>query len=1839
MQWTGRQLQYNWTIPLLLAGGAAVKFALDNETAFTKIKKVYGDAQDAAEQFNKEAGLMPDALYGQQKAAQVFKNELDALSGAFEALSSRYGVAQKDVLEVGAAWAAAGQSGVALAQSTELTIKTSLIGDMDLVAAGKALISIQAQYGLSTKQLSYALAELNAIDNQTAIGMQGLIDGFGRSAGVAREAGIDVRHLGALLAALVPATGSAAQAGNALKTIISRIIAPTQDAADVMKAFGVDTSTAAWQANSAMDQLQILADKMNNTLHKSGDESLRLSSHQKEVVASVLGSRYQMNKFLVLMRELGPEQSYYEKALNATSDRQKVFKVATQELNAVLDSNPRKLKIILTTLQNGMATAIQPLIPYLLYLAGAISRMVHAFTSLDPGIQKLILAFLVALALVGPLTKYFSSLVILIITMAAPIRLLAGWFMALATSEAVVNGVTEVTRRSFIGMFATMLLAPFRWFIAGIGFMIGSLLASTRFLKVAQLAVGVYSLAWAAGAVAVRASVAGITTFVPLAWASMMRLIAAVQIQGLGVILKGWLLNLSLMAKYSLYSPIVTSFSAVFGTLQFVMGYWFKTFLAIAGDFAFRFNLILLAGWVRILAVFETFQLAMLGAWAAFSRTFLAGWAGIYLGISAIMTAGSQVLIRIWAAMTVGLNAVLAAGGMILTRTWAVVQIAMSAISMQFWSQMIRIWLVGMTGLMKLLPMMLKVITTFVAQVRFALAVLGPEIIAFLIGPWGIAIGIVVALLLAFRKQIAQAWGNIVNYFADSSNAMTQTVLNAWNALPKGITNALVAVVRVVQAAALAVYHWFSYLNPFAHHSPSLVENVTKGMAVVKEQFRGMAASVGRDIKAAYNEIKAFGRATANLRGRSNTIQEHEQRQKIAKFDPGALAAFDKLSHRLKILNRDLAMVQAAEDRQQKIVDKWTDVVERLNNKIDRQQKKLEALQAIQSKWADKLQAAQDSLSAFANAPIKGMQAMSDAIFENEMAQKRLQLQMMKLEEVTGPLDDIKSKMDAINGAQEMLSGKRGDLAAGGAGSDILKTYDDQISALEKQKKSYNSSTDALQSMSDQLDELARKGQLLDLQNSLKFDPLTRQIERAAYAMKELPFDQIMAGIKGAQSDIIRYQDRLDDATAAVDRQQAAVDRLTASRDKMQAILDRENAKLEKIKDTYDAISQAIQDVSSAMSDAATAADTLAQAAEKAKEKSKSKTGGSESISPALAAFQNAGKGDLPTAGGSGFPIRTDWADQTDQIQKYTDSISQEAANAFADINPFNSIKKKFGEFAGWAKQRWSDFASAANDMFSHIFGGSSFGDAADGFRVAWAKVSDWFSKNVISPIMKLWDLFGPSIKEIVTNAMHGFQNIWKQISPVLAKIGDDFKDILPALKGFWRVIKLVALYLYGDLVPIIKIALEIIANTIYPILEALGGILKGALQMVHGVIQIIMGFFMLFTSDWKRGLHLLLIGVLNILKGLMTAVVAIFKGAWKILLGVVRGIVEGVVEFFVWLYDVLVGHSIIPDLVKAIFHWFEKLGKIAKWIWDHVLHPIVKIFGKVLQLVVAVVKLWFKGIIGALKVLWAIAKWIWDYVLVPIFDVWKAALKVVIALVKLWWKGIPIEWKILTTVAKWLWDHVLKPIFKKYKELWDKLVKPALKLWWTGIQAEWKILTTLAKWYWEHVLKPIYTKVKDLWNKNVKPALKLWWAGIQAEWKILWGAAKWLWEHVLKPIYEKVKDVWNKYIKPALKAWWEGIRNAWNSLLALGKWFWDHILKPLWDRFKDAWEKIRETTRNAKERIGEIIDGIKAKFTGLIDTIKGLPGKIKDFAGNFKTAGAKIIGSLWNGMKTAGSV
>src|SRR6478609_1010129 len=377
MQWAGRQLQYNFTIPLILAGGAATNFALDNERAMTRLKKVYGDGQ---------------------RDASVYRKEIDALGRAFESLSNEFGVARSDVINIAADWAAAGASGLALAKNTRLTIETMILGEMDAATATQSLIAIQAQYGQSTKDLATTIDVLNQVENQTGASMSGLIEGFVRAAGVARDAGIDVRHLAAMIAALVPAAGSAAQAGNAIKTIVSRILSPTKEAAEVMGLMGINTAKMSWETLNGTQRLEAMAKRFN-----------QLDTAQKTVVSSVIASRWQINKFSTLMRDITNVNGYYLKSLNATIDPLANQAQKVRELNAVLDSNPQKFKQIGVIMQNVLADAIQPLLPDLVRLGQAVAGTLKKFQELDPNVQKLIMLFLLLLAAIGPVMRYVGS--------------------------------------------------------------------------------------------------------------------------------------------------------------------------------------------------------------------------------------------------------------------------------------------------------------------------------------------------------------------------------------------------------------------------------------------------------------------------------------------------------------------------------------------------------------------------------------------------------------------------------------------------------------------------------------------------------------------------------------------------------------------------------------------------------------------------------------------------------------------------------------------------------------------------------------------------------------------------------------------------------------------------------------------------------------------------------------------------------------------------------------------------------------------------------------------------------------------------------------------------------------------------------------------------------------------------------------------------------------------------------------------------------------------------------------------------------------------------------------
>jgi hypothetical protein len=1242
-------------------------------------------------------------------------------------------------------------------------------------------------------------------------------------------------------------------------------MAPTKQAADVMAEMGINVTDMSWKSANGAERLKIMEQKFD-----------KLTDSGKAFVSSIIASRWQVNKFDVLMRELGSTTGFYQKALDATSSDTKTFQIANQELQKVLSSNPRRLQIIWTTLQNGAADAVQPLIPYIIWLAGLVKDLVVAFQNIPAPVQKMILAFAVLLALFGPLLKYFGSTATLI----GQIGLIFGRGLAVPV------------------MIAGRALAGFR------------------------IVLGSIATVWGA--------------------------VVGVIIRGLGMIPAA----AALMATG--VSKVVTGLLAVFRFLALVPSVVFAT-------------------WRASIA-------AMMGAWAVFTATVRAAYLSMQLGLITAQAMG--------AVAAAGIQATMMRSWMIFLTAWRTTGMVMFGAAG-----------VGMrTALLAALSP-----AKIFAVIGAAFSRLGPLLLRVVTGPVGLIVTAVLALLILCRKQIIQIWTNISDWWSSTNNNLVENIIKAWYALPAGVQKALIAVAKIVQTIALKIYELFSYLNPFAHHSPSLVENVTKGMDVIRGQFARLGSIKG-DIAGAYAAIKQFGGTAASL-GLDDFSQDLAQ---IKEFAPALAPGFIALHNILNVLNADMAKMESAIAAQQAVVDRWQAALDKANAALDAQQAKLDALQKVSANYSDLLDQAQKRLQDWADTPIKGMQAMSDQIFANEQAQKKLRLEMLKMEEVNGTLDDLQAKMAGLNGTIETLTAEQSDLRGAGAGSDITGYYQDQLNGLEAQKQAINDQMKPFQDLNDAMDELARKGEMLDLQNSLQFDPLTRQIELASKAMKEMPFSSIMAGITAAKADVDKYTGALDKANAAVDAQKAVVDRMTAARDATSKQLDAEKAKLDKLNDAYSALKDAINDVESAMRDMSSAA----QAAEQAQKAKKAAADGPMTLADAQG-------GNFADVGGTGAALRTDWSDQSAEIDKLTADLQKKSADAFKGIDMFGPIKKKWSEFTGWWGKNINPIFATLGDLMSHVFdnvGGIDFKGIFQPFKTAW----DWVSKVAKA----LWALFSPAFSEIIDSAKKGIKQFWDQVGPALSGLKDLVGPLKEAWSGLWPAIQIILKILIGAILLALRVMFDIIGNIIGPIIQAIGGILKGLILIVKGVVQ---GVLAIINGDWK----LAFTAMWNVVKGVFDIIWAILKGAVKIIWGIIKGLVEGIVGFFKWLYDVLVGHSIVPDLVNGIIAVFKWLVSIPKWVWDKVLVPIYNFF-----------------------------KSIWDNYIKPIVT---TMINGAILIIKGW-----------AIIGKWVWDNVLNPLYGKFKGLWYSYISPIIHTMADGVVKGIQGISTVLKWVNDKFITPL---------------------------------------------------------------------------------------------------------------------------------------------------------------------
>jgi TP901 family phage tail tape measure protein len=752
INWVGRQLTYNFTLPLVLAGKGLMDFSMDVERSMIQVRKVYGDVADDP---------------------AMLKAELDALSKSFELLSTRFGIHQKDVIDIAAAWAAAGSAGVGLAEATKATIETMLLGDMNAQQATEGLIAIQSQWRFSTKknadgvsELTLQLAYLNAIENATGISTQGLVEVIQRAGGTARTSGASLRELGALAAALVPATGDAAQAGTALRSIISSLQSPTQAAMDALKLMGITVTDPKWMGADVVDKLRMLSTNF-----------VGLSDAQQGVVSQFIATKWQVSRFDVLMRDIASGTGYFQKALDVTADSTNALAIRQRELLTVLESNPKKWDIMVNATRNAMSKAFLPMIPAIMSLVNFITQLAVAFGNLNPNVQKWILLGLAAVAMLGPLLSILGSTMQLLGT---------------------VGSAFESASK------------PILWFI-----------------------------------------------------------------------------------KRALWPLIQT----------------------------------------------------LVEVGAAFASTALEALASFVVAIGPI--------------------------------GWAIIG---------------------------------------------ALAV--------------IAAGVYLVLHTDIEEKI---WDVI------------KSVANAFAQLPRVVGEALMAVLRTIGNFMGAIVDALSYLNPFARHSPSLVDNVRSGVSTILDEY-GRLKSIPGMIRGAASSLEAFSNAT-NAQGMTTREVELRKKANVEGASPAASAQANNLVNQIMSLQRALPGLERAISQQESVVDAWTKALKNADNQIEQMEAHLKSVENAYNDLGDRIDAANKRIAELADTPIQGMGALEDAIFANQHAQDLLNMSLLEFERRGYTIDSIKDKYAAMAGEIELLRGTQAELRNAGAGSDILGWYDQQIGAIQGQKK------------------------------------------------------------------------------------------------------------------------------------------------------------------------------------------------------------------------------------------------------------------------------------------------------------------------------------------------------------------------------------------------------------------------------------------------------------------------------------------------------------------------------------------------------------------------------------------------------------------------------------------------------------------------------------------------------------------------------------------------------------------------------------------------------------------
>lgn len=413
----GTSLTVGLTAPLVALAGGAAKLAIDFESSFAGVRKTV----DATEP---EFAAMAQAFRGLAKEIPVSVTELNKLGESAGAL----GIPNQEIVNFAKVMA-------------ELGVTTNLTSD----EAANAIARIQNIFGAAGQDTDRLASTLVALGNAGASTEKEIVSMSQRIAGAGHSVGLTQAQV-LSFASTLASVGINAEAGG---TAISRIFLKMNDAVmgggaslkefarvagvsaeEFKTAFNKDAAGATTQFINGLSSLKAAGENTNATMEGLVGKNIIL----KDTLNRLAGS----GKLLHEQLELGNQAWKDNTAL--TNEANERFKTTESQLRLLWG----RIKDVGITIGNALLPAIKTFAEWAGNLAPVVERIAGVLTNLPGPVTAVGVAFLAAVAAVGPLLVALGAIV-------SGVGALAPLLPVLATAFGVITGP--------IGLVAAALVA------------------------------------------------------------------------------------------------------------------------------------------------------------------------------------------------------------------------------------------------------------------------------------------------------------------------------------------------------------------------------------------------------------------------------------------------------------------------------------------------------------------------------------------------------------------------------------------------------------------------------------------------------------------------------------------------------------------------------------------------------------------------------------------------------------------------------------------------------------------------------------------------------------------------------------------------------------------------------------------------------------------------------------------------------------------------------------------------------------------------------------------------------------------------------------------------------------------------------------------------------------------------------------------------------------------------------------------------------------------------------------------------------------------------------------